>query len=302
LLSIFLWFHVVTDKVYETAFRVPIELVNTPEGLVIAGAKPDQGVVKLTGSGKQLLLAKLKSSSLRIRISIAGGKLGNNSYVVLPTDVELPDGIYVNGVDIVEPAEVEVRLDALMEKKVKVVPRVAIDLAPMHIQVGPVSLRPDSVLVRGPRSYVRGISVAKLEPLELSNVESQVKRIVPISVDRPGVTYIPGRVEVTVDIQEIAERHISDVPVKLRGFPPGLRLVPTPPRAELKVLGGAELLASLEADDFGVYIDYGAYLRAREGGTGEVKPVFELPPGVKLLRSIPEKFTLIRSFTIGPAE
>lgn len=301
LLSIFLWFHVVTDKIYEVEFKVPIEVVNVPKDLVIAESEPTQGTVKLIGNGKQLILAKLKGSSIKVRISVASGKLGDLSYVVLPTDVELPDETYVNVVDIVAPAEVKVRLDSFMEKKVKVVHQVAIDPAPMHTQVGSVELRPDSVLVRGPRSYARGITEAKLKSVKLSNVESKLKMVVPISSEnRHNITYVPDEVEVVVDIQEIAERLISGVPMELRGFPEHLRLVPNPPKVDLKVSGGAEILALLDADDFSAYIGYSDYLRAKEAGSSEVSPSFDLPSEVKLLKTTPEKFTLIRSFGPGP--
>ena len=220
---------------------------------------------------KRAIVILIKGSSIKVRISVASGKLGDLSYVVLPTDVELPDEIYVNVVDIVAPTEVKVRLDSFMEKKVKVVHQVAIDPAPMHIQVGSVELQPDSVLVRGPRSYARGITEAKLESVKLSNVESKLKMVVPISSEnRPNVTYIPKEVEIVVDVQEIAERLISGVPMELRGFPEHLRLVPNPPKADLKVSGGAEILALLDADDFSAYIDYPDYLRAKEAGSSEV--------------------------------
>ncbi|MGB2981235.1 MAG: hypothetical protein WBC77_08310, partial [Candidatus Zixiibacteriota bacterium] len=82
-MALLLWLHVATDKVYEHSHIFPLEILDVPEGLILAEQIPDQIDIKVRGRGKallKLLLADKKS----IKIDAQKFKRGETDYSIEP--------------------------------------------------------------------------------------------------------------------------------------------------------------------------------------------------------------------------
>ncbi len=289
ILSILLWLHVLTNDLYEDTLAVPFRsgrIEDVPDGLVVANPVPDAVTVRFKGTGKQLV--RLRYSNVNMVLRVMGSRIGKRSYRLSASDVRIPLGLEVEAMEVVSPLSVEIDLDRLLEKKVPVQADVAIKSAPTYTKVGPIALDPDSVLVRGPRRFVKGVRSVKLNPLKLDEVSKDVHRLVRV-VFPPGenVVCIPEQVRVFSDIQAINEQWIEDVLIHLTHAPRGAKL--DPPTVDVKVRGGLDQLKSLSMDDIRAYMDYRAIALEEEQNT---QPVFILPPGIMLMEWRPQTFRM----------
>ncbi|MCD6336306.1 MAG: hypothetical protein J7M27_13440 [Candidatus Latescibacteria bacterium] len=289
ILAILLWLYVLTDKPYEDTLAVPFRserIEDVPDGLVVANPLPDAVTVRFKGTGRQLL--RLRYSNVNVVLRVTGNRIGKRSYRLSASDVRIPLGLEVEAMEVVSPLSVEIDLDRLLEKKVLVQADITIKTAPGYTKVGPIGLDPDSVLVRGPRRFVKRVRVVTLNPLKLEEVSKDVHRLVRVVFPSgENVVCIPEQVRVSSDIQAINEQWIGDVLIHLTHAPRGAKL--DPPTVDVKVRGGLDQLKSLSMDAIRAYMDYRAVALEEEQNP---QPVFILPPGIMLLEWRPQTFRI----------
>jgi len=288
-IAFLLWFLVVINRSYEDVFHVPLEVEDVPAGFVISSSVPRDVVARFYGQGKQLLQLRYFSKP---RAVLKVTSKGRYEYNLSPKDVRIPSDLNVQVLEIVEPQAIKITLDRLKMKKVKVVPRISLQLVDGYTQVGPVSLEPESVRVVGPQRFIKGLKSVLLDSLTLTKVKQDVFKTVRVILpEGENVSCLPEVVTLSIDVQELGERWIADIPVELRYLPKGVKARVEPSTIALKVVGGVDLLASLRSADFSVYIDYRRVGRVRND---QVAAMISTPPEIRWIEARPERFTVIR--------
>jgi len=94
---------------------VPLEFTNRNQAIDIIDASASTVHLQLSGSGT--LLKSVQPEQVRVQIDLGDATVGRNRLSVSPGQVSLPPGVYLNKV---EPAAIEVTLDALEEKSIPV--------------------------------------------------------------------------------------------------------------------------------------------------------------------------------------
>ncbi|MEE2657533.1 MAG: YbbR-like domain-containing protein [Candidatus Latescibacterota bacterium] len=276
-LAAFVWFHAVTEFSYQREVEIALEVqepVVPPAGvapLVVANRLPNKVTVAVFGKGKDLLA--LRASDLVLRLRPQQGRASSRLSLRLTPDlVESHSDLDVAIEHVVTPTTLEVVLDRRIERVVPVRPCVRLQLADSYTKVGPVHVEPESIRVSGPRRDVQGIEAIITDSLVSENaadyVEQEVALIPP--PDRM-VTLSRDRVTISVDIQELAEYEIPNVPVALNDAPPGAQVEPS--RVTVRVKGGADLLIPLlDAEgDLGLVVDYSRW-QSQSEDAGIVEP------------------------------
>ena len=70
------------------------------------------------------------------------------------------------------------------------------------------------------------------------------------------IKYSTNSVEISVDIQNISERIIVDVPVIVINIPEKIRVFPSPQTVSLTVIGGVNQISNLNPTDIKVIVDF----------------------------------------------
>ena len=70
------------------------------------------------------------------------------------------------------------------------------------------------------------------------------------------IEYSTNSVEISLDIQNISERIIVDVPVNEINIPEKFRVFPSPQTVSLTVIGGVEQIAKLNPTDIKIIVDF----------------------------------------------
>ena len=278
-LAVLLWAHVATEKYYEVTVSLPI-VVQLPEHIALSSPVPEAAQVKLWGRGKHLLL--LRYSGIKLSVRANPGGPGKVSHVLSPMDVDIPEGLDVRALEVLQPSVMEFRVDRRIVRKVPVLPALKLSPAPGHIVLSP-KVHPDSVTISGPREVVRKVRVLYTDSLRASALRRSLRRELGVAIPSPYIVCTPPAVWVEVDVQPIVESWLEGIPVRLVYAPKGAWVVPN--RVDIEVRGPADVLAKLSPEDVQAYIDY---RNVREGKPPE--PSFYLPPGVQFLRARPSSF------------
>ena len=275
LLAVLLWLHAATEHTYQKEVEIAL-LAEEPSGeiggLMWAEEPPARVRVRVAGGGKDLLRFVPEAYVLRLRLPDDLLKAGGGRYVLDPTMVEYR-GLGTKRRDtrieaVLDPQEISVRLDRRLERELQVKPQVELGIAESFVLVGGVEIAPEKVKVRGPEKIVRQMTEILTEPLSLSDLKEDVQRQVGLDLP-PGsrLSIEPQEVNLSLDIQELAEYEIANVPVRVLNATGGV--APEPSRVKVRVRGGADIIGALTgSSDISLYVDY---LEWSPGGRLEVR-------------------------------
>lgn len=296
LLACLVWFYAATELNYRTELDIPLQVADPPPTrsgipIIVSNPVPEKVAVVVSGSGKDILL--LEEDALLLRLQLPVGRQGaRRKFRLSPEQVVSKTERPVRVEEIVEPKEVEVVLDRLVEADLPVRAQVEVQVADSYTQVGPVEVTPGTVRVSGPASQVRVLSVLRTDSLVQSGVRRDISARLPIPLPEGSrIEMSSDQVTVRVDVQELAEYDIANVPVRVPGA--GRRpLAARPSRVTVLVRGGADVIGRLDPEsDIEVLAD----IQGDSPVAGEVVGVI---PGenadFEVREIIPEFVTLVR--------
>src|SRR5437764_1124500 len=160
--------------------------VGIPPGRMVR-QQPAGVVVVITGKGSEII--KLRSFPRVIRKVIPDTFSASVWRVQLqPTDVELPKGSDVQVADI-RPREIEVLLDSVVHKEVRIVPRVRVEAESGYVMRG-LSITPSMARVIGPEKSLALIDSVATLPTVISSVNGPFFRTVPLDTAPLGIVRI----------------------------------------------------------------------------------------------------------------
>src|SRR5437764_162972 len=201
--------------------------------------------VVIAGKGSEIL--KLRSFPRVIRKVIPDTFSASLWRIQLQAaDVELPKGIDVQVVDI-RPRDVEILLDSVSHKDVRIVPRVKVEAESGYVLRG-LSITPSLARLVGPEKSLAKVESVTTLPTVISSVSGPFFQTVPIDTAPLGVVRIsPKAVRMAGEVTAIIERSIDGVPVTTAasGFT-GFLL--SPERVSVTVRGPASRVNTLTRD------------------------------------------------------
>ena len=173
-LALLLWVFIMGERRVEVGYRVPLEIQNMPEGLMVANQVPS--VVDVRVSGPRTLLAKISASDISILVDLTALQPGLTTFKRLEERLNLPNGLRVTRL---APSFIDVKLERIKQKQVPVEVKLTGEPLAGH-QVGRVSATPAEVLVEGAESEVKGVSKVPTEEVDLTGVDSSFSVIVQL--------------------------------------------------------------------------------------------------------------------------
>jgi YbbR domain-containing protein len=220
--SLLLWLFVMGEQKAEVGYTVPLELKNLPKELVVANEVPSLVDVRI--SGPRTLLTNLKPASLSMSVDLRDLQPGLTTFKRLDENLNIPSALKVSRLS---PSYVEVKLERLRQKTVPV--RVVLVGKPAAgTSIGPVLVRPASVVIEGAESEVKDVVEVETEQVDLSSVRDHFTLTLPINY-RGTYTALKDRKTVEVEVHilkdEIPENEAVLEPVII-DLPPELDSIP----------------------------------------------------------------------------
>lgn len=235
-----------------------LEYINTPDSLVLAQASKDRVNVRVQASGFQFIGFNFGERTLEIDLAQVQ-KIGDRFVI--------PAGVYREQIEKQLSGNMDVMsMDAdplyfeffrVHSKKVPVVSRLQLELAQNYMMDSIYTIRPDSVLVRGPENEIGAIDAVPTADKTLSEVNQAFDLVLPLNFPDSlnHTSFSVNEVRIMGEVYRFSEK-VIEVPVQVVNLPQGVAVKTFPAVVEVICKGRIENLKDLAPSDFTVVADY----------------------------------------------
>ena len=274
LVSCVLWLSLSLGEQRTQTLRVPVNVVETPEGEALAEKPPSHAQVQLQGRGLDLL--RLFYNPPVVEVSATTGRVN------VAEEITLPQGTSLR-IESVTPTSFGMELEALQTQQIPVKNRVEVRPASAYEVIGDLQLNPDSVEVTGAKSIVEGLEAWPTTQGTIKNLQDTTTVEVPLADTLGRLVEVSSE---AVTLVARAGRFVEEtrkVGVEVTGVPAGQDLVSLQPssiRIRFRVLFG-DLFKARRSSEFFATVSYD---QIRTDTTGYVTPRVGVPSDL-LIRS-----------------
>jgi YbbR domain-containing protein len=288
LLSVLVYLNVYTDRPATQIVSFPLQVVDLPDSLSVAGSIPAAVQVELRGTGKQLI--RLRITEPPLKLSLAGIGVGHYERALTPADLPLPTTYEIEVDRIVSPRTVDLDIDRRLHKVIPVAARIEGVPSNGVFWSGAIAADPAAVEISGPSR-----TVAKLDSVLLSTVSIAAKHdTVHATVgadDLPDwCTMTPDQVSVTVPLEPATTRRVTLPITAPRG---GEDFTVMPDHVTVTISAPRAAMGATHLDDLHVYWTAPLPLGDLVGRRVGLRRVGSLPPSARV-RMDPDSVVLQR--------
>lgn len=262
-LALLLWVFVVSENEYTMGMDLPIEARNLNAYKAHREEVPQFASVRLKGTGRDLFKAFLlkKYAGFKLVLDLEGISqeyefILNEYFEKYPQKVVLPSNYNISFIEVIHPNRVQISLDEYQLKVVPVLSNLLILPAPGHIQVGNIILSPNQIEIAGPKEELALINHVETIIDTISGLTTPLQSLIEIESLGRLIEYSTEAVKIKLNVQEISERIIVDIPVTVINIRKKIRVFPSPQTVSLTVVGGVQRIAKLKPEDIQIIIDF----------------------------------------------
>lgn len=251
------WLMMTLNENYEKEVKIPVQIVNVPQNVVLTSDSID--TVKVTLNDKGFMLMNyiygdaLKPLKLNFKTymknggfcSVTAAELQRLAYQQLSASTKIVGS---------KPDKLEFYFNYGLRKRVPV--RWSGQVVPEHLYfISNVEYKPDSIDVYASQEKLDSISVVYTETLDYANFRDTLSVECGLQKQK-GVKYVPDKIGVVFYTDVLTEASISDIPVQGINMPEGKVLRTFPAKVTVTFVTGVSRFRKLSAGDFTVVVDY----------------------------------------------
>ena len=262
-LALLLWIFVVSQNEYTLILDLPIEARNLNVQKAHKEEVPPYASVRLRGTGRDLFKSFLLKNfgGFKLVLDLEGISreyefVLNEYFEKFPQKVVLPLNYNLSFVEVVYPNRIKISLDDYSSKSVPIISNLHIKPAPGFIMVGNQIIKPEKIDIAGPKKELALINHIETINDTISGLTSFYSGEIKTKSLGRLIKYSTNSVEISLDIQDISERIIVDVPVIIVNIPKKIRVFPSPQTVSLTVIGGINQISNLNPNDIKVIVDF----------------------------------------------
>ena len=262
-LSLLLWVFVVSENEYTLILDLPIEARNLNVQKAHQEEVPPYASVRLRGTGRDLFKSFLLKNFGGFKLVLDLEGISNEYEFVLndyfekfPQKIVLPLNYNLSFVEVVYPNRIKISLDEYSSKIVPVISNLFIKPSPGFLLVSEQKIFPSEIEIAGPKKELALINHVETDFDTINGLTSFYSGQLKIQSLGRLIKYSSETVEINLDIQNISERIIADIPVRVINVPNKFRVFPSPQTVSLTVIGGVNQISSLTSNDIRAFVDF----------------------------------------------
>ena len=281
--GVFIWMYVVSSAIIENEKSAQIK-IQLPKGLAIKNEMVNE--VTFRFKGPALFLREFINKDLQIEIkSKRYYKKGRYRYTLNMDNFKfkLPIGVEITSI---EPRYLNLELEKEIEKWLEVKAVFADDILSDY-NIKELITFPRKVLVRGPKSLLRGIKHLDTKLIEKLDTEKGHHFLVEIDQPDLRLSMDDTNVNISYTLQsKNIEFTYTEVPIIFQSV--SLIKSALPKVVKVKVFGEEAKIKTLSKDSIQII----AFVPKGSVGQVEVELITELPPGLELVEITPKKVNI----------
>ena len=262
-LATLLWLFVISDDQYTMILDIPIEARNLNAQKTYLKEVPEFASVMLKGKGRDLFKAYILQNYADFKLVLDLEGISQEYEFILnkyfeknPRKVVLPSSYNLTFVEIIYPNRIKISLDEIMKKTIPVNSTLNSSLKDGYTEVGFIKLNPDSVIIVGPKAELDRIDKINTSRDTLVDLSTTTEGVLSLVLPSNLIKYSHTEVSFLLDIQQISERIIVDIPVSVINKIKGIRVFPSPQTVSLTLIGGATQISKIKPGDISVSVDF----------------------------------------------
>ncbi len=258
LLATIFWVLTKFSREFTSTMHAKINYENIPETAALAENNINDISFDLTANGFEILFYKFKKPTIEIQV----GKYYTNekeSFTISKNDLLRLVASNFNrnlAVKNLSVEQLEVRLDPIVLKKVRVVAMTDITFKNGFKAVDSIKISPDSVTISGPSGSLKNIKTISADLISLKDVEKNISETVKISKPNNEVLSVkPNKVEVKLAVAEFSQGQFT-LPVEVINLPPDVEIKLVPQAIKISFDVSVNDFANISKENFRVVCDY----------------------------------------------
>ena len=262
-LAMLLWLFVVSGDQYTMMLDLPIEARNLNSQKTYLEEVPGYASVILKGKGRDLFKSYILQnySDIKLVLDLDGISqeyefILNDYFEKNPRKVVIPPSHNVSFIEVVYPNRINIKLDEIMEKKVPIISNIRSLVKDGYLQIGNTQFEPDSLIIIGPKVELNKINEVHTAKDTLFNLSKSIRGTIDLISQNRLIKFSLRKINYFLDVQQISERIIVDIPVNVINKVRGIRVFPSPQTVSLTVVGGVNQIADIEPNDISVIVDF----------------------------------------------
>jgi YbbR domain-containing protein len=275
IVALMIWFNASGQQEVKRNYEATLRFVNLPDSLTLTGRVPSEAELSVTGTRRDLLFMGFRK--LSVMVNMARARPGRFSQRLSVSDVILPPNVEPGDVRILSPSSVEVAVERLVTKRVRVAVVLSGSLAKDQILNEVPSARPAVVAITGPESAVTPLEKMPTKPIDLERVRESLERETMLDYDPNLLTCVPDKVIVTISVSTRGRRVLANVPPTILIDDESHSTEVIPRTVTLTIEGPQSMLDTLSSGDVSVLVD----LSGKPVGRYTLAPEVIVPDGVE---------------------
>ena len=258
------WFFIKSEDSYTVNLDIPLVARNLQEQKTYKEEVPESIFVTLKGTGRSFIWLRVFNNFYRddfkavIDLSSITDEYNfelDSYYKENPEKIVLPSSLDLQFVEVLNPRNVQIKLQRYMVKKVPIESQILVFTEPGYIALGE-QFSPDSISIGGPEEAVNQIDFVFTEKDTLIDLVASVNGNWSILNPNKLVSFDPKKVDALIDVQPISETIITGIPVELINKPNDVNVFVNPATVSLTIVGGLTQITNILPEDIDVIIDF----------------------------------------------
>ena len=258
------WFFIKSEDTYTVNLDIPLVARNLQEQKTYKEEVPESIFVTLKGTGRSFIWLRIFNNfygddfKAVIDLSSITDEYNfelDSYYKENPEKIVLPSSLDLRFVEVLNPRNVQIKLQRYMVKKVPIESQILVFTEPGYIALGE-QFSPDSISIGGPEEAVNQIDFVFTEKDTLIDLVASVNGNWSILNPNKLVSFDPKKVDALIDVQPISETIITGIPVELINKPNDVNVFVNPATVSLTIVGGLNQITNILPEDIDVIIDF----------------------------------------------
>ncbi len=258
------WFFIKSEDTYTINLDIPLVARNLQEQKTYKEEVPESIFVTLKGTGRSFIWLRVFNNfygddfKAVIDLSSITDEYNfelDSYYKENPEKIVLPSSLDLQFVEVLNPRNVQIKLQRYMVKKVPIESQILVSTEPGYIALGE-QFFPDSISIGGPEEAVNQIDFVLTKKDTLIDLVASVNGNWSILNPNKLVNFDPKKVDALIDVQPISETIITGIPVELINKPNNVNVFVNPATVSLTIVGGLKQITNILPEDIDVIIDF----------------------------------------------
>lgn len=264
------------SREFTSTMYAKITYENIPETAALAENNTEELTFDLTANGFEILFYKFKKPTIPVEVGQYYSK-EKNGFILGRTELmRLVSSNFNRNLAIknISVDELDVKLDPIVLKRVKVIPKTDIRYKVGFKAVDSFKVIPDSVTISGPSAILKDIKSIGTDLMSIENVEKNIFETVQVTSDNAEIVSIkPNNVKVQLAVAEFSQSKFT-LPVEVINLPPNMEIKLVPKTVTVTFDVSVDDFTKILKENFRLVCDYSE----RNEDENFMLPFFEKSP------------------------